>query len=79
MGADRGSNAALTVLSAFVPWHRNRGKRFYRSGCLQDSERYRRATHMAKAARRCRNMLAHARPVAEKVSEFVVPSAIPSC
>ena len=69
----------VRVLSAFVPWHRNRGKRFYRSGCLQDSERYRGATHMAEAARRCRNMLAHAQPAAEKVSELVVPSAIPSC
>jgi hypothetical protein len=67
---DEDWNADLQVLSAFAPWHRNRRKRFFRLGCLQDSEHYRR---VAKAARRCRVMLAHAGPAAEKVSEFVVP------
>ena len=52
---DEDWNADLQVLSAFAPWHRNRRKRFFRLGCLQDSEHYRR---VAKAARRCRAMLA---------------------
>jgi hypothetical protein len=65
--------------SAFVTWRRNQGKQFFRLGCFQDSERYRRATHVAKAARHRRNMLADAGPATEKVSEFVVPSAISSC
>ena len=58
-----------------MAWNRNQGKQFFRLGCLQDSERYRRATHVAKAPRCRRNMLAHAGPAAKKVSEFVVPSA----
>jgi hypothetical protein len=65
--------------SAFVTWRRNQGKQFFRLGCFQDSERYRRAAHVAKAACRHRSMLAHAGPATEKVSEFVVPSAISSC
>jgi hypothetical protein len=64
--------------SAFVTWRRNQGKQFFRLGCFQDSERYRRAAHIAKAARRCRNMLALAGPAAEGASEFVVSSAISS-
>ena len=68
------------VLSAFVPWlDRNRASRFLRLGDLQDSERNRRSTHVAKAAYRSRNALAHAGSAAQEVTKFVVASTIALC
>ena len=66
-----------TVVSAFAPVDRLRfGHPATRSGRLQDAERYRGLAHVLPAPRCRGNMLAHAGPAAQEVSQLVVAAAI---
>src|SRR5580693_1893281 len=66
------------VVSAFAPVDRRRlGHPASCSGGLQDAERYRGSAHMLPTPRCRGNMLAHAGPAAQEVSELVVAAAIP--
>jgi hypothetical protein len=70
--------AMTLVVSAFAPVDRRRfGDPASRSGRLQDAERYRGSAHVLPTPRRRGNMLAHAGPAAQEVSELVVAAAIP--
>jgi len=66
-----------TVVSAFAPVERRRfGHPASRSGRLQDAEGYRGSAHVLPTPRCRGNMLAHAGPAAQEVSELVVAAAI---
>src|SRR5215471_7431066 len=66
------------VVSAFAPVDRRRfGHPAWRSGRLQDAERYRGSAHVLPTPRCRGNTLAHAGPTAQEVSELVVAAAIP--
>src|SRR6266481_3231961 len=66
------------VVSAFAPVDRLRfGHPASRSGRLQDAERYHGSAHVLPTPRCRGNMLAHAGPAAQEVSELVVAAAIP--
>src|SRR5580692_1013061 len=66
------------VVSAFAPVDRRRlGHPASRSGGLQDAERYRGFAQVLPTPRCRGNMLAHAGPAAQEVSELVVAAAIP--
>ena len=65
-------------MSAFAPVDRLRfGRSASRSGRLQDAERYDGSAHVLPTSRCRGNMLAHAGPAAQEVSELVVAAAIP--
>ena len=65
------------VVSAFAPVERRRfGHPASRSGRLQDAEGYRGSAHVLPTPRCRGNMLAHAGPAAQEVSELVVAAAI---
>src|ERR1700736_66889 len=66
------------VVSAFAPVDLRRfGHPASRSGGLQDAERYHGSAHVLPTPRCRGNMLAHAGPAAQEVSELVVAAAIP--
>src|SRR5215467_4474249 len=66
------------VVSAFAPVDRRRfGHPAWRSGRLQDAERYRGSAHVLPTPRCRGNTLAHAGPATQEVSELVVAPAIP--
>src|ERR1700756_3223894 len=66
------------VVSAFGPVDRRRfGHPGSRSGHLQDAERYRGSAHVLPTPRCRGNMLAHAGPATQEVSELIVAAAIP--
>jgi len=65
-------------VSAFAPVDRLRfGHPALRSGRLQDAERYHGSAHVLPTPCCRGNMLAHAGPAAQEVSELVVAAAIP--
>ena len=67
----------MAVVSAFAPVDRRRfGHPASRSGRLQDAERDRGSAHVLPTPRCRGNMLAHAGPAAQEVSELVVAAAL---
>src|SRR5215471_1238505 len=67
----------VAVVSAFAPVDRPRfGHPASRSGRLQNAERYRGSAHVLPAPRCRGNMLAHAGPAAQEVSQLVDAAVI---
>src|SRR5208283_4531832 len=78
IAAKRSIKGSRRVLSEFEPAGglRAQAAELYRSSSLQDTKRDGCLAHVTKTPRSGRNVLAHTRPAAQEIPEFIVAAAI---